>query len=69
VFDGDTLYADTEVLEARESRSRKGWGIVIRSPRNRVAAGTTTALAFSCVRQLIDGTLARRKAPQWCQRY
>jgi itaconyl-CoA hydratase len=28
LFEGDTLYADTEVLETRESRSRKGWGIV-----------------------------------------
>ena len=28
LFEGDTLYADSEVLETRESRSRKGWGIV-----------------------------------------
>ena len=28
LFEGDTLYADSEVLEARESRSRPGWGIV-----------------------------------------
>lgn len=28
LFDGDTLYADTEVLEVRTSRSRPGWGIV-----------------------------------------
>ena len=28
LFEGDTLYADTEVLETRESKSRKGWGIV-----------------------------------------
>jgi acyl dehydratase len=28
LFEGDTLYADTEVLETRESRSRRGWGIV-----------------------------------------
>jgi itaconyl-CoA hydratase len=28
LFEGDTLYADTEVLEVRESRSRPGWGIV-----------------------------------------
>jgi itaconyl-CoA hydratase len=28
LFDGDTLYADSEVLEVRESRSRPGWGIV-----------------------------------------
>ena len=28
LFEGDTLYADSEVLDTRESRSRKGWGIV-----------------------------------------
>jgi itaconyl-CoA hydratase len=28
LFEGDTLYADTEVVEVRESRSRPGWGIV-----------------------------------------
>jgi itaconyl-CoA hydratase len=28
LYDGDTLYADTEVLEVRESKSRPGWGIV-----------------------------------------
>lgn len=28
LFEGDTLYADSEVLEKRESSSRRGWGIV-----------------------------------------
>jgi itaconyl-CoA hydratase len=28
LFEGDTLYADSEVLDTRESQSRKGWGIV-----------------------------------------
>ena len=28
LFEGDTLYADSEVLETRDSRSRPGWGIV-----------------------------------------
>ena len=28
LFEGDTLYADTEVVEARASKSRPGWGIV-----------------------------------------
>jgi len=28
LFEGDTLYADSEVLGTRESRSRPGWGIV-----------------------------------------
>src|SRR3972149_4059610 len=29
VFHGDTIYAETEVVEKRESRSRPQWGIVI----------------------------------------
>ena len=29
VFHGDTIYAETEVVEKRESRSRPEWGIVI----------------------------------------
>jgi acyl dehydratase len=28
VFIGDTLYAETEIVEARESRSRPQWGVV-----------------------------------------
>ncbi|MGH2472612.1 MAG: MaoC family dehydratase [Candidatus Limnocylindria bacterium] len=28
LFQGDTLYADSEVLDIRESKSRRGWGIV-----------------------------------------
>lgn len=28
LFAGDTLYADSEVLEARASNSRPGWGVV-----------------------------------------
>ena len=28
LFEGETLYADTEVLEVRNSESRPGWGIV-----------------------------------------
>jgi acyl dehydratase len=29
VFHGDTIYAETEVVEKRESRSRPAWGIVV----------------------------------------
>jgi acyl dehydratase len=28
VFHGDTLYAETEVVDKRESKSRPQWGIV-----------------------------------------
>ena len=40
LFEGDTLYADTEVLEVRESRSRPGWGIVKMRQRGIKSDGT-----------------------------
>ena len=40
LFEGDTLYADTEVLEARLSRSRPGWGIVTLRQRGITQDGT-----------------------------
>jgi itaconyl-CoA hydratase len=45
LFEGDTLYADTEVLEARESRSRKGWGIVTVRQRGIKQDGTVVLVA------------------------
>ena len=30
VFIGDTIYAETEVVEKRESKSRPQWGIVVK---------------------------------------
>jgi acyl dehydratase len=35
LFHGDTLYAETEVIEKRESRSRPQWGIVLFEHRAR----------------------------------
>src|SRR5262249_1440033 len=35
VFHGDTIYAETEVVEKRESKSRPQWGIVIFEHRAR----------------------------------
>ena len=35
VFHGDTIYAETEVVEKRESKSRPTWGIVIFEHRAR----------------------------------
>lgn len=45
LFEGDTLYADTEVLEARASRSRKGWGIVTVRQRGIKQDGTVVLVA------------------------
>jgi acyl dehydratase len=39
VFHGDTLYAETEVVDKRESRSRPQWGIVTFEHRTRNQAG------------------------------
>lgn len=41
VFNGDTLYAESQVLEKRESRSRPGQGIVTVSTRAWKQDGTT----------------------------
>ena len=40
LFEGDTLYADTEVVEARPSKSRPGWGIVTFRQRGITQDGT-----------------------------
>ena len=40
VFEGDTLYADTEVVAARASKSRPGWGIVTFKQRGITQDGT-----------------------------
>lgn len=44
LFEGDTLYADTEVLEVRESRSRPGWGVVKVKQRGIKQDGTVVAV-------------------------
>ena len=40
LFEGDTLYADATVLEARASKSRPGWGIVTLRQRGFKEDGT-----------------------------
>jgi acyl dehydratase len=40
LFEGDTLYADTQVVEARPSKSRPGWGIVTLKQRGFIHDGT-----------------------------
>ena len=43
LFEGDTLYADSEVVDVRESRSRQGWG----SSKSGSAASSRTARSCS----------------------
>jgi acyl dehydratase len=40
LFEGDTLYADAEVVEARPSKSRPGWGVVTLRQRGIIEDGT-----------------------------
>jgi len=40
LFEGDTLYADAEVVAARASKSRPGWGIVTLRMRGFTETGT-----------------------------
>jgi len=54
VFLGDTLYAETEVVEKRESRSRPQWGVVVFEHR---ARNQRDELVMRCRR----GAMMRRK--------
>ncbi|HKY52008.1 MAG TPA: MaoC family dehydratase [Candidatus Limnocylindria bacterium] len=45
LFEGDTLYADSEVLQTRASRSRPGWGIVTVRQRGVKQDGTVVLIA------------------------
>lgn len=45
VFHGDTIYAETEVVDKRESRSRPEWGIVTFEHRARNQTGELVARA------------------------
>jgi acyl dehydratase len=44
VFAGDTIYAESEVLETRPSRSRPGWGIVKARQRGIKQDGTVVVV-------------------------
>ncbi len=63
LFEGDTLYADSEVLRVRESRSRQGWGIVTVRQRGIKQDGT---VVLAMTRSFIVPTRAaapRREPP------
>jgi acyl dehydratase len=56
VFIGDTLYAETEVVEKRESRSRPQWGIITFEHR---AKNQRDEVVMRCRR----GAMMRKKNP------
>lgn len=49
LFEGDTLYADTVVVAARESKSRPGWGIVTLKQRGFIQDGTVVLVMTRAV--------------------
>ena len=58
LFEGDTLYADTEVVEARPSKSRPGWGIVTLKQRGFTFVGTTICYSFMQATGMVNDHVA-----------
>ena len=63
LFEGDTLYADSEVLDARESKSRKGWGIVKVRQRGFKPDGTVVLVMIRSFMVPTRATAPRREPP------
>jgi itaconyl-CoA hydratase len=63
LFEGETLYADTEVLETRESWSRKGWGIVKIRQRGFKADGTVVLVMTRSILVPTRAAAPRRDLP------
>jgi itaconyl-CoA hydratase len=64
LFEGDTLYADTEVLETRASRSRPGWGIVTLKQRGITQDGTVVLVMTRIVMVPSRATAAGAPFPE-----
>jgi len=63
LFEGDTLYADSEVLDTRESRSRSGWGIVKVRQRGFKPDGTVVLVMTRSFMVPTRAAAARRDPP------
>jgi itaconyl-CoA hydratase len=63
LFEGETIYADSEVLTARESRSRKGWGIVKVRQRGFKPDGTVVLVMIRSFMVPTRAVAARREPP------
>ena len=63
LFEGDTLYADSEVLDTRESRSRRGWGIVKIRQRGFKPDGTVVLVMVRSFMVPTRAAAPRRDAP------
>ena len=64
LFEGDTLYADTEVIETRPSRSRPGWGIVTLKQRGITQDGTVVLVMTRVVLVPARATAAGAAFPE-----
>lgn len=64
LFEGDTLYADTEVLEVRASRSRPGWGIVTLRQRGFTQDGTVVLVMTRVIMVPMRATAAGAPFPE-----
>ena len=64
LFEGDTLYADTEVVEARASRSRPGWGIVTLKQRGITQDGTVVLVMTRVIMVPARATAAGAPFPE-----
>lgn len=63
LFEGDTLYADSEVLDTRESKSRRGWGIVKVRQRGFKPDGTVVLVMIRSFMVPTRGNAPRRDLP------
>src|SRR5204862_7056653 len=63
LFEGDTLYADSEVLDTRASRSRSGWGIVKVRQRGFKPDGTVVLVMVRSFMVPTRAAAPRREAP------
>ena len=63
LFEGDTLYADSEVLDTRESKSRKGWGIVKVRQRGFKPDGTVVLVMIRSFMVPTRAAASRREPP------
>ena len=64
LFEGDTLYADTEVLETRASKSRPGWGIVTLRQRGIKQDGTVVMVMTRVIMVPTRGTAGGAPFPE-----
>ena len=64
LFEGDTLYADAEVVEARPSKSRPGWGIVTLKQRGFTQDGTVVLVMTRTIMVPTRATMAKTPYPE-----